>query len=108
MDFAYQPMILPASRLVFAIWLAFTVVGGRSTLADPDADASKGLKSKVLLDNLDNPSGLALRPLSSGELFVAESGAGRVLRVRLNEPPESTVAVEGFPRDNFGAEPGHS
>jgi hypothetical protein len=80
------------------------VVGAAATSAEPTADESRALKSKVLLDNLDHPCGVAIRPLSAGELFVAESGAGRVLRVRLNEPPESTVAVEGFPREQGEAD----
>lgn len=104
MTIAFRATYVPAIRLVLLSWLASAVVGARVTLAEPTADESSGLKSKVLLENLDHPCGVALRPLSAGELFVAESGAGRVLRVRLNEPPESTVAIEGFPRAQVGAD----
>jgi hypothetical protein len=108
MDFASEAMKLPAIRLVLSTWLALTTVGAPAILADPGADESKGFAVKVLLDNLDHPCGIDLRRPGSGELFLAESGAGRVLRVRLNDPAESTVAIDGFPRAQIGTEAKYS
>jgi len=106
MKSACRIAIVSTIRVVLSACLA--VAGARVSLADESTDESGGLKSKVLLENLDHPCGVAVRPLSAGELFVAESGAGRVLRVRLNEPPESAVAIEGFPLAQVGAGVNHS
>jgi hypothetical protein len=105
---AFKVTRVPVIRLALIAWAATAVVGARATAAESAAEESNGLKAKILLDQLDHPCGVAVRPMSAGELFVAESGAGRVLRVRLNEPPESTVAIEGFPRAEVGGDQKHS
>jgi hypothetical protein len=104
MTLASQTVAMWAIRVAVFAWVAAAFVAAKPSLAEPITVESGSLKSKVLLDDLDHPCGVAVRPLSAGELFVAESGAGRVLRVRLNEPPDSTVAIEGFPRSQVGAE----
>ncbi len=63
------------------------------------------LKSEVLLDRLDNPCGIALRPPGGAELFVAESGAGRILRLRLGDKEQPSTAIEGFPVANLSSAP---
>lgn len=73
--------------------------------AEP-SDESDQFTVETLLTGLDNPCGLVIRnPIADGapyELFVAESGAGRILRIASDKPTESTPAVTGFPVDSYG------
>lgn len=58
---------------------------------------------EVVLDGLDNPSGLAIQP-STGAVFVSESGAGRVIRLAEGKAVE---VVTGFPTENYGESPSY-
>jgi len=75
----------------------------------PRVDASDDFQTQVLLSELDNPTGLALLPTraKSGpyQLFFAESGAGRVMRVASNKVADVAEVVADFPLGTFGAEP---
>jgi hypothetical protein len=62
------------------------------------------IQIETLLTELDNPCGIALES-SSGDLYIAESGAGRILRVRPSEPDKQAIVIEGFPREDFGDGP---
>lgn len=82
-------------RTTYWILLAITVCG----LAPPTAVAAgEAFKQETVLDSLHNPCGIAVRPPGGAELFVAESSAGRILRVKLSEPNKPETAIEGFPR----------
>ena len=48
-------------------------------------DESNRPKIEPILTGLDNPCAIAVHP-SSGELYVAESGAGRIVRVQPGDP----------------------
>src|SRR3954462_15976273 len=80
-----------------AFWTTFGVswlIGSLAFGADPNAVAIK----EVLTD-LKNPRGLAIRPDGSGEtceVFVAESGAGRVIKIRSDHPEKRIDVVSGF------------
>ncbi len=77
----------------------------------PPEDASTDFLSEILLDDLDNPAGLALRPVQKKngpyELFFAESGAARVVRVSTNALTEVDEVVVDFPLGTFGQEPAY-
>ncbi len=64
------------------------------------------IKVESLIGGLDQPSGIAIRPGSS-DLYVAESGAARVIRVRPGEPNRSNDVVTGFTQEPFAAEPSY-
>src|SRR5215204_2599517 len=54
---------------------------------------------KEVLDRLKNPHGVAVRPEGSGESYevvIAESGAGRVVKLRSNQPEKRIDVVSGF------------
>jgi hypothetical protein len=54
---------------------------------------------KKVLPGLKNPHGVAIRPDGSGdayEVFVAESGAGRVVKIRSDKPEKRIDVVSGF------------
>ena len=90
-------------RTTYWILLAITVCG----LAPPTAVAAgEAFKQETVLDSLHNPCGIAVRPPGGAELFVAESSAGRILRVKLSEPNKPETAIEGFPRQQSGNVPG--
>ena len=59
------------------------------------------LSHTTVLDNLDNPCGIAVQP-ETGTVFVAVSGAGKVIRLIDGQPQE--VIVE-FPSDTYGEGP---
>ena len=62
------------------------------------ADTNSVAVRKVLT-GLKNPHGVAVRPDGSGdsyEVFVAESGAGRVVKIRSEEPEKRIDVVSGF------------
>lgn len=59
------------------------------------------IKPEVVLDGLKNPTGVAVQP-ETGIPFVAESGAGQIVRVIEGE---KEVVVGGFPTDEYGMGP---
>ena len=73
------------------------------------ADESTQFSVETLLSGLDNPISLAVRPGSPAagpwELFVAESGAGRVICWSTNASSPPKPAVTNFPLGQFGRSP---
>jgi DNA-binding beta-propeller fold protein YncE len=64
------------------------------------ASAEEG-KITVVLEGLDNPSGIAIQP-ETGTIFVADSGAGRVIRVGDDGAQD---VITGFSLDVYGKGP---
>ncbi len=60
-----------------------------------------GVKVEDVLKNLNNPCGVAIQP-ETNTVFVAESGAGRVVRVVQGKRQEVIV---DFPKDIYGSGP---
>jgi hypothetical protein len=63
------------------------------------AESADEVVVETLLTGLTNPCGVAVRPGESPsryEIFVADSGAGRVVRLWSDEPESMTEAVTGF------------
>lgn len=69
--------------------------------AKESTDEAKKFRTRELITGLDNPWGIVVRPLRTApgqfELFVAESGAGRVVRVATQQPDQLQPAIERFP-----------
>ena len=63
----------------------------------------------TLLESLDNPAALALRPGAPAEgpfeLYLSESGAGRVLRLSTANPKATSPVVTDFPLSQMGDDP---
>jgi hypothetical protein len=58
------------------------------------------VKVETVLTGLRNPTSVAIRPGGNSELyevFVADSGARRVVKISSNEPSRSTDVITGFP-----------
>jgi hypothetical protein len=76
--------------------------------AEP-ADESAQYTIETAARGLDNPCGLTVRPGTPAggafELFVSESGAGRIVRLTTDKPGEATPAVTGFPLSTYGDKP---
>jgi hypothetical protein len=70
-------------------------------------DDSASYRVDTILTGLDHPTSVVVRPGSEGlgtaELFVAESGAGRVLRVLIDDPVKSEPVITGFPISEIAA-----
>lgn len=88
--------------LAFSLCVACSI-GSRALRAE-DKPAEKLAVAKPILDGLDNPTGVAIQP-GTGHLFVADSGAGRVIVVDPKQKTEARVAVGGFPADIYGKGP---
>ncbi|WP_428306290.1 hypothetical protein [Lacipirellula sp.] len=73
--------------------------------AEP-GDESDQYQVETLLTGLDNPCAVVVRPEARNgqpyEIYVAESGAGQVLRVVSDKPSESKPIITGFPVDSYG------
>jgi hypothetical protein len=54
------------------------------------------VKIETLVGGLDNPVAIVIRN-PAGDLFVSESGAGRVVRIMPGKDPKPQPAVTGFP-----------
>jgi hypothetical protein len=77
--------------------------------AGPPADESNQYSAETVAKNLDNPCDMTLRPGSPAgapsELFISESGAGRVVRLFTDKPSDVEPVVTGFPLAKFGEKP---
>jgi len=75
----------------------------------PSGDESANFQTEILLADLDNPTGLALRPTDekSGpyKLYFAESGAARILTVSTDALDQVDEVITGFPLGDFGEQP---
>jgi DNA-binding beta-propeller fold protein YncE len=63
-------------------------------------------KAETVVDGLKNPCGVAVQP-ETGDLFVADSGAGRIIRVKVGQDGKATQSdvVTGFGKDIYGKGP---
>jgi hypothetical protein len=65
---------------------------------------------ETVIANLDNPASVAVRPgwTATGpfELYIAESGAGQVVRLMSDNATSATPAVTGFPLKRLDGDPG--
>jgi hypothetical protein len=73
--------------------------------AEP-ADESDQYTVETLLTGLDNPCAIVLRPgAATGaayELYLSESGAGQILRLKSDDLKSPKPVVTGFPVDSYG------
>jgi DNA-binding beta-propeller fold protein YncE len=63
--------------------------------------ASAAPPAEIVLDQLNNPCGVAVQP-ETGHVYVAESGAGRVVRI---VDGKAQPVIVGFPLDVYGKGP---
>src|SRR6476659_5086432 len=100
------------SRRTALITLALACAFGSVAIG---ADTNAVAVEKVL-PGLNNPHGVAIRPDGNGdvyEVFVAESGAGRVVKIRSDKPEKRIDVVSGFSTksandDNLSSPGAHS
>ncbi len=101
--------IIPATAiLVFAVVSnAFAQESAKNLL--PLGDETANFSVATVLGNLDQPSGLVVRPSNAKngpqQLFLAEGGAGRVIRTTTNQPNETTEVITGFAPSSFSEDP---
>jgi hypothetical protein len=70
-------------------------------LALSTAAVAQDVKFETVLDGLDNPCGVAVHP-KTGTVYVADSGAGKVIRIVKGKPEDVVV---GFKLDVYGKGP---
>jgi DNA-binding beta-propeller fold protein YncE len=75
-------------------------------LAVPALSGADDISVETLLRGLNNPCGVSIRPSESSEpfeIFVAESGAGRIIRITSGpEKPSAADVVTGFSVTELG------
>jgi glucose/arabinose dehydrogenase len=74
-----------------------------AAVAWPARAADPAVKTEVVLSGLDNPSGVAVH--ARGDVFVADSGAGQVVRVNPQSAGKAVPVITGFPLDVYGKGP---
>ncbi|MGE0609297.1 MAG: hypothetical protein AB7O62_19555 [Pirellulales bacterium] len=92
---------------LFAATLMAFAVGGPSFAADEEGDAEAPAEAEVkdILAGLDNPTGIAVQP-ETGHVFVADSGAGRVVKFDPAAKKQDVVAaIDGYSLDVYGKGP---
>lgn len=93
---------MPAFRITryLFFWVAICSTA-QAVIVAPPGNESANYNFETIRKGLDNPWGLAVRGGRSNdgphELFVAESGAGQVIRILTNHPHELHEAIVGFP-----------
>jgi hypothetical protein len=113
---------LQASRVILSATLLFCAssAGAEQRLSHvPPGDESANFQTQVVLADLNNPAGMALPPVQAKgrpfELYIAESGAGRVVRVSVDalagdklpgeQLRETDDVIVDFPLGTFGQQP---
>lgn len=72
------------------------------------AKENMNLKVEVVLEGLYNPCGIAIRPGASGEdaeIFIADSGHLKVVKMNAAEPGKAIDVITDFPQDVYGKGP---
>lgn len=86
--------------------ISLILAAGACAAAVEVGDETAAFSVKPVLTGLDNPCGLAVRPghlqNGSAELFVAESGALRVVAISTSKPDDLREVIVGFPEGSFG------
>jgi hypothetical protein len=100
---------LRQAMLFVALAAALPIATASSADFLPPQDESDRYTVTTVLSGLDNPWGLAVRPGRKPdgphELFVAESGAGQVIRLATDQPEEFDEAIVGFPIHSLAVSP---
>ena len=82
-----------------------SLVGAVVCLFAAAASATEDVTVATMLQGLQSPCGLAIRPGASGddyEIYVSDPGAGRVIRVRSGQPGTGEHAITGFASPRTG------
>jgi len=100
---------------LLVVILALVVAPGLATAEEgtgeyaPPIDISEDFETEVILQSLNNPTSLVMRPRGgtegSPDFLLAESGAGRIVQFSLNSPSESREVITGFKPQEFGKQP---
>ena len=83
-----------SALVAMPIWLSLVLAG------NGQANAQDAIP-EIVVKGLNNPSGIAIQP-ETGHVFVADSGAGRVVRV-IDGKVEAVIT--DFPTEGYGTNP---
>jgi len=78
-----------------ALWLAASAASAQDLPA---------VEVKPIISGLDNPCGVVVHS-GSGDVFVSDSAAGRVLRINPQSGGQATPVITGFGQDIYGMGP---
>lgn len=96
-------MLKPRKRTLTVFRCRWFPLGLIVLLAGIGQVNAKDAIPEIVVTGLSNPSGVAIQP-NTGHVFVADSGAGRIVRV-----VDGTVeaVITDFPADRYGANPAY-
>lgn len=97
--------LLGAIGLV-ALWMAVPLPADekKDEPKKPAEETAPEAEVKVVLSNLDNPTGIAIQP-ETGHIFVSDGAAGRIISLNPESSEKPKVVVKGFPQDDYGKGP---
>ena len=112
----FAPPNILRRLLTISLAIALALATARTACAQdnvprfaPGSDESASFESEIILDQMNTPTALAVRegPVGTGphELFIAESGAGRVIRVSTATPKNVSEAITGFSVNDYSVAP---
>ena len=95
-------------RVFLILFLLVGISLGNATRGEAAEEIGSVLKTETVLTGLNNPWGIALRSVRSSpgtfEIFIAESGAGRVLRLWTKQGQEPATLIDGYPTASLHAD----
>ena len=99
----WLPVVFAFSILLFPEFLKSPVLGQTKSSSNASSTPQLEIKTEVIAENLNLPFSVAIQP-ETGFVFVAESGAGRIISVQEGKP---SPVIQGFPigKLEMGAEP---
>ena len=95
-------------QTLLAVSLMWAAAGASAQELSEYATSKLNLKVEVVLEGLLNPSGIAIRPGASAdeaEIFIADSGHLKVVKMKANAPGTAVDVVTDFPKDIYGKGP---
>ncbi len=89
--------------------MALILVATPVTAQEVSADAKEfDVQVETVLTGLFNPCGIAVRPGTEGdatEIFIADSGHYRVIKITTGDPANPIEVITDFPQSTFGTDP---
>jgi DNA-binding beta-propeller fold protein YncE len=95
----------PTAMMTQRTFLAAVLLAAAAlpALAEEENGAEEA-EVRVVISGLDNPAGLAVQP-GTGQLFISDSAAGRIVAFDPAKSGKPRVVVKGFPQDEYGKGP---
>lgn len=95
------------TALLMALMTTFAYAEDEKKEEEKKEEAAKTIKvetEETVLSGLNNPAGVAIHP-KSGEVYVSDSGAGKIVKLNPKSEGKAEDVVTGFKTDVYGKGP---